>query len=593
MKRISTFVVVALAFALALTASADTSYTFTKTLKKGSTGADVVALQTILISKGLLTMPAGVDKGTFGALTVSAVKAYQTSKGLSAVGQVGPATRAALNNETATVSTTTGTTGTTATTGTTGITTPGVEGILSVTAGPVTTSVANVGQKQIPVLAVRAQAQNSDLAVQRITLDLGTSTTVYNKIYSTIYVMNGSNVVATVPLNSSTVVQNGSNYVVNATGFNIIVPKNTYKDIIIAADLYPSIDSTYRSQSYPLSVDNNGVRAVDGAGIVQYGPSTTISQSITINQSLVDNAQANISTDPTSVQSNLVPVTDTINGQYLGLPVLTFAVNAQNDSVHLRNVTINFTQTGTGKASVAYLYQGTTMVQSASISGSSASFTNIVNGTAGASIPVNSTLPYTVKVDVTGVTSGTLALQASTSAITILNSQDGTAAVLGTAVGFPQTVAGKGPAFALASAPTLAKIVSNSDTSGNATTTYTATFLVNVSAVGTDLTFGLTGTTTPSFSTTTSAAVVYANGVATNNSGYSLAVNYSQPTGTTPVSGGFVLSRGQSVQIPVTYAFSVRNPGTNTYALQLTGIATDVLTTSFMQYLTAWRTNVQ
>ena len=318
---------------------------------------------------------------------------------------------------------------------------------------------------------------------------------------------------------------------------------------------------------------------------------------VPVVQLVAPSAQVSISTDPSSVQANLVPVTDTANGQYLGFPVLTFAVNAQNDDVHIRNLKVDINAVGTGSTSVAYLYQGSTLVQSVAVINGSAVFGNITNGTAGARITSNTSLPYTVKVDVKGVLTGTLVVTASVDTGTstvVLDSQDEVVENIGgSAVGFPQTVAGKGPAFALASAPTLAKIVSNSDTSGNATTTYTATFLVNVSAVGTDLTFGLTGTTTPSFSTTTSAAVVYANGVATNNSGYSLAVNYSQPTGTTPVSGGFVLSRGQSVQIPVTYAFSVRNPGTNTYALQLTGIATDVLTTSFMQYLTAWRTNVQ
>ncbi|MDO8522506.1 MAG: peptidoglycan-binding domain-containing protein [bacterium] len=44
-------------------------------------------------------MPAGVSKGTYGALTRSAVRAYQKSKGISQTGFVGPLTRAALNAE--------------------------------------------------------------------------------------------------------------------------------------------------------------------------------------------------------------------------------------------------------------------------------------------------------------------------------------------------------------------------------------------------------------------------------------------------------------------------------------------------------------
>jgi len=73
--------------------------TFTALLKLGSTGSQVVALQTILEAKGFLVMPAGVAKGYFGAATRKAVMAYQTSKGLETVGHVGPGTRAALNAE--------------------------------------------------------------------------------------------------------------------------------------------------------------------------------------------------------------------------------------------------------------------------------------------------------------------------------------------------------------------------------------------------------------------------------------------------------------------------------------------------------------
>ncbi|MEK7129158.1 MAG: peptidoglycan-binding protein [Patescibacteria group bacterium] len=64
----------------------------------GAKGDSVTALQTFLESKGFLTMPAGVAKGTFGALTRSAVRAYQEEKGIPATGFVGPLTRATLNS---------------------------------------------------------------------------------------------------------------------------------------------------------------------------------------------------------------------------------------------------------------------------------------------------------------------------------------------------------------------------------------------------------------------------------------------------------------------------------------------------------------
>ncbi len=72
---------------------------FTRMLKTGSEGNDVVALQNILEAKGFLKMPAGIAKGYFGNATMKALMQYQTSVGLEAVGYAGPGTRAALSTE--------------------------------------------------------------------------------------------------------------------------------------------------------------------------------------------------------------------------------------------------------------------------------------------------------------------------------------------------------------------------------------------------------------------------------------------------------------------------------------------------------------
>lgn len=71
---------------------------YTRTLRAGSSGNDVVTLQTFLEGKGFLKIPEGVAKGYFGSLTRQAVMKYQESMGIEAVGIVGPKTRAALNS---------------------------------------------------------------------------------------------------------------------------------------------------------------------------------------------------------------------------------------------------------------------------------------------------------------------------------------------------------------------------------------------------------------------------------------------------------------------------------------------------------------
>ncbi len=91
--------------------STGAGYQFTTDLTIGSKGADVTALQDILIGAGHLVMPAGVAKGYFGTLTQSAVSKWQASAGITpAAGYVGPKSRAALNAMSGGTTTTTPTT---------------------------------------------------------------------------------------------------------------------------------------------------------------------------------------------------------------------------------------------------------------------------------------------------------------------------------------------------------------------------------------------------------------------------------------------------------------------------------------------------
>ena len=601
---------------------------FNTNLTVGSTGADVVALQTWLMSSGynIASIANGAAaKGYFGSQTVAAVKAYQTANGVPSTGFVGPLTRGKLNGSAVVANTVStgcpaGYTCTLATGNTlpdngvvipgapAGITTLGVEGILTVTQGPVSNTVVNVGQTMVPILSIRAQAQNSDLAIQRITLNLGTDTKIYNKIYRTLYVTDGVTVLATVPLNSTTVVQSGANYLVTITGFNAIVAKNSYKDFVVKADLQTSIDTAVRNAGpYAVSVYSQGVRAIDGAGISQYAGDSAITQSITINASLTDNAIANISTNSASPQTASVPVTDTTNGQILQLPVLVFDVGSQNDSLHLRQVQVAISGSGTGTTTAAYLYQGATQISSAAVSAGVATFSNIVNGTAGASIPVNTTVTYTIKVDVTGVTSSSVTVTPSlvVANTTVLASDDSTVTTKnGSAPGFTTTVLGKGPAFSLASAPVATVTGTNQSGATNSTSTVTATFNVNVQAIGSNVYFSSQASTTNKmfiFKVFNGAGSDVTSTLSNASSGFIIpsagVVTVGQPT------SSFYVPQQNSAQIAnVTYQFDGKDTSGNRlsagpYSIEIqhvnwssTGAAVSTSTTSF-DGLSAWRTN--
>jgi hypothetical protein len=70
-------------------------YMFSSDLTIGSTGPDVVELQTVLVAKGYLTIPTGVSMGYFGTLTQAALASMQAAVGISpAAGYFGPITMA-------------------------------------------------------------------------------------------------------------------------------------------------------------------------------------------------------------------------------------------------------------------------------------------------------------------------------------------------------------------------------------------------------------------------------------------------------------------------------------------------------------------
>ncbi|MDQ5893205.1 MAG: Peptidoglycan-binding protein [Patescibacteria group bacterium] len=98
MKKIFKIAIVALA--IVATGAATANAAFNANLSVGSTGADVSALQSWLISKGF-AIPSistgAAQPGYFGQQTKSAVVAYQASVGLPATGFVGPLTRGILN----------------------------------------------------------------------------------------------------------------------------------------------------------------------------------------------------------------------------------------------------------------------------------------------------------------------------------------------------------------------------------------------------------------------------------------------------------------------------------------------------------------
>jgi len=482
--------------ALSGTTAPAASVTFTSNLTVGSTGAEVSALQNFLASKGFLTATA---RGYFGALTKAAVAAYQTSKGISpTAGYFGPATRAAVNAEAVVTSTTTTTT-TTTTTGT-GITTAGVEGTLSLTSSSAgTASSIYEGDTQAKILGLKLEAKTSDISVQRIKLDLGNSSEIYNKVLSKVSVLDGSTVLASSDLNSSTVVKEGSEYYITLTGFNALVKKDTTKVLTIAVDVRPSVDSVVRSHTQTIQTVAQAVRGVDGAGLDQYTVNTagTVSKFFTVASTLVDSAKLTFSLSSASpAATTIIASSGSLNNEADKVTALVFNVKAEKDNVLINDLTVSATGTAVsaGEITTAYLFDGSTELNNTSVNSTTglATFSNL-----DLTVSKDSTKSFTVKFDVRNATSTAKTLAAavltvSTSNVDAENSAGDSIAnayLSGSATAETMQVQTAGAVYTLVGTPTLTKTAIGN----TASSSYLASFNVNVSAQGSALTVQSTG----------------------------------------------------------------------------------------------------
>jgi hypothetical protein len=364
--------------------------TFSRNLTVGSTGSDVSCLQQIL--------SVTPQSGYFGPKTLAAAKAYQVSKGFTPANQVGPMTRAALN---AGLTTTTGTTGTTGTT-TTGISTPGATGYLTAT-GLSATPASNASitaTSNIPVLGVDVRAVGSDMVVSSAEVQLTVIKNAASQEYPAtfirnLYVYDGSTLLGTFPVNSSTVLQSSSSssvYYMILSGFRFVAPVNTTKSLLITADFTPGLET---SRALTINLYDQGLRAVDGSGA--FSSSTTLAGTATVSGATVTPptyyrqqtvTYATVGTSTLSVAlSTSTPISSTINVNHTSgtTNVPMFVVNAHSITGASTITSMKFTVQGDNgniaKVNALKLYDGSTLLGSQSlssaISGAYATFSNL------------------------------------------------------------------------------------------------------------------------------------------------------------------------------------------------------------------------
>ncbi len=193
------------------------SHTFTKDLTVGSKGAEVMALQNVLIKGGYLKITAATD--AFGPMTKAAVIAWQKAAGISpASGLVGPKSRQALNSMGGSV-------------GTPVVQTGAPMSISLASDSPMAQSVAP-GAVNAPVTKLNFTAGANPVTVTAITLTR--SGLSQDSDLNNVYLYDGS-----MKLASNLGFNNGRVNFSNSTGL-FTVPANTTKTITVTVDVYAS-----------------------------------------------------------------------------------------------------------------------------------------------------------------------------------------------------------------------------------------------------------------------------------------------------------------------------------------------------------------
>lgn len=587
----------------------------TADLTVGSTGSQVSSLQSGLVSMGYLTMPAGVPMGFFGPLTKAAVQKWQAAKGLPASGFFGPLSRGKWVSTGTTGGTTTGGTvgGGTVATGPACVSTPNAEGTLTINSAPLSTTQVNEGQSQAPILAFTAKAVSSDITLRRLKLDLGTDNRIYTKIYSTVYLKDDAgNVLASQPLNSNTVVKDSGVYYVTIAGFNSVVAKSATRTYTVAADVYPTVDSSVQALTPSTlgtvrlaGTGSDAVRGVDCAGIDVYGGTNSITKAMTVEGSVADQASLALSADASTPLDRQVIASDLdASGnktQKDKVVMLVFNLKADKDDVTVTDLTASITgdQSSSGTtASTTYLYAGSgtsgTLISSASESGASATFSDINRV-----IPKGTTQTFTIASDIRAASATQADFVASVvaSGVSAQNSQGTNVTATGSATGNDVLVINKGIEVTLNSKSVTTSGVPEGSTSNNlSTSTLSAKFNVTLTARGGDILLGNIASGTPVFGTNN--FVLYQNGVASSVS-TATSTDFTIPsTCATNGTNTCLLPENSSVTFDVT----VNVPGRTSagaaltaglYALGLEKVNFNVgssKTITFMAGQTDWRT---
>lgn len=274
-----------------------------------------------------------------------------------------------------------------------------------------------------------------------------------------------------------------------------------------------------------------------------------------IDNSEVDhiNASVTLSLNNSSPRSQEVVASQgTADNELDKLTTLAFNLRANDDDIVINNLTINVVKGGSGSATsqTAYIFDGSTELDNATISGGVALFSNLDY-----TVQKDTTKTLTVKIDIRNADSNIASFVTSVSAtgITAKNSDEQTISTEGSATGDAISIRNSGLEITLVSKSiTTSGVPQSNSLNSLSTSTLTATFNVKIKAMGNDIILGTVASATPLFNRNDSF-ILYKNGVISSVN-LSTSTSYTIPSSCAQIQGknSCTLAEGSEVTIPVT-----------------------------------------
>ena len=366
MKKFILSSVVAFAVVLGAFASTAQAYNFASDLTVGSTGADVIALQTALVNGGYLVMPAGTTMGYFGQVTKTAVAKYQASVGLPSTGFFGPMTRAKLSSgsvvstvpSTGVTSTVAGCTSGAMFSSTTGqkcngssttISTSGEEGELDniETIGGTESSV-DEGDEDVEVLGVEFEAKDSDMLVERVDVDFtigsGGSSKLDDYITGVNLVLDGKKI-ASADVDEADE-DNNDVYSFRFKGLKGVVSEGETSELYVTVDSVSNLDSDDAGVDITVEIPVDGIRAVDGAGISDTYVATADDLSESFEVDTATTGELDVTEADESPDAKTVKVDTESNTS--GVTLLVIDLESDEQDIDIKDLPVGFVSTGAG-----------------------------------------------------------------------------------------------------------------------------------------------------------------------------------------------------------------------------------------------------